>query len=94
MAILFAPSAAPADTLRPQTAEDVVARYLDAIGGARNLRDVKTLRLTGKHREQGLKGPDQSLCVPASLPRSRSKVPSGRWPAFRATSRIRQSEKP
>ena len=53
MAILFAPSAAPADAARQQTVEDVVARYLDAIGGARNLRDVKTLRLTGKHREQG-----------------------------------------
>jgi len=32
-------------------------------------------------------------CVPSSLARSRSKVPSGRWPAFRATSSTRHSEK-
>lgn len=53
MAIILAPSVATADATRPQAVEDVVARYLDAIGGSQNLKDVKTLRLTGKHREQG-----------------------------------------
>jgi hypothetical protein len=52
-AIVLAPSVAPADSPRPQTVADVVARYLDAIGGEQALKDVKTLRLTGKHREQG-----------------------------------------
>jgi aryl carrier-like protein len=52
VAIILAPSTAPADP-RPQTAEEVVARYVDAIGGDQALKSVRTLRLTGKHREQG-----------------------------------------
>ena len=52
-AIVLAPSVAPADSPRPQIAADVVAGYLDAIGGEQALKSVKTLRLTGKHREQG-----------------------------------------
>lgn len=35
-----------------------------------------------------------SLSTPASLLKSRSKVPRGKWPAFRATSKTKQSEKP
>ncbi len=35
-----------------------------------------------------------SRSAPGSRARSLSKVPSGRWPAFRATSRTRQSENP
>ena len=35
-----------------------------------------------------------SLSTPASLLKSRSNVPRGRWPAFRATSKTKQSEKP
>lgn len=35
-----------------------------------------------------------SRCTPSTLARSRSKVPSGRWPALRAISTTRQSEKP
>ena len=35
-----------------------------------------------------------SLSAPSSLPRLRSKVPSGKCPALRAASRRRQSEKP
>lgn len=35
-----------------------------------------------------------SLWAPSTFPRLRSKVPSGRWPAFRAPSRRRQSVNP
>jgi hypothetical protein len=35
-----------------------------------------------------------NLSAPSSFPRTRSKVPKGTWPAFRATSRIKQSENP
>ena len=44
-----------------------------------------------------LKGPARpsySPSAPSSLERFRSKVPNGRWPAFRAVSRIKQSENP
>jgi hypothetical protein len=52
-ALAFAPPVAPAESPQPQTAADVVARYLGAIGGEQALQEVKTLRLTGKHRERG-----------------------------------------
>ena len=45
-----------------------------------------SLRLDVRHR--------QNLSTPSSLLKSRSNVPRGRCPAFRATSRTRQSEKP
>ncbi|MGH8219338.1 MAG: hypothetical protein ACREUT_12375, partial [Steroidobacteraceae bacterium] len=35
-----------------------------------------------------------SRCTPPTFARSRSKVPSGRWPALRAISTTRHSEKP
>jgi hypothetical protein len=35
-----------------------------------------------------------SPSAPSSLERFRSKVPNGRWPTFRAVSRIKQSENP
>ena len=35
-----------------------------------------------------------SPSAPSSFARFRSNVPSGRWPAFRAVSRIKQSENP
>ena len=47
-------------------------------------------RATG-HRQAW---PRHSLCAPSILAKSRSKVPSGVCPAFRATSTMRQSENP
>jgi hypothetical protein len=37
---------------------------------------------------------NHNRCAPSSLLSSRSNVPSGKWPAFRATSNIKQSENP
>src|SRR5882724_7862753 len=42
----------------------------------------------------GQVGQSYSPSAPSSLERFRSKVSNGRWPAFRAVSRIKQSENP
>src|SRR5919109_3585605 len=43
---------------------------------------------------RGVGGLYYSLSAPSCFDGFRSNVPTGRWPAFRATSRIKQSENP
>jgi hypothetical protein len=63
--------------------------------GACPVRAAQAGSLTGRRRtEQPIVRRSHSFAVPSSLPRLRSNVPSGSWPALRAISRTRQSEKP
>jgi hypothetical protein len=54
------------------------------LAGANLLRFNKSNRLPLKY----------NLSAPSSFEKFRSNVPNGRWPAFRAVSRIKQSENP
>jgi hypothetical protein len=57
-------------------------------------RNIEELKGTGYFSKGSKAGSSYRPSAPSSFARFRSNVPNGKWPAFRAVSRIKQSENP